>query len=122
VKNKLFSSQLSHLHLIRAKTSEHGSTILERSATSAKLHQRGEVSTPAQVYIPFSVTQLATGPVSAAPFPNAIIPNPILTRPHYRLLPFAKPHADDVYNTNNYASSVVNTVRRHTLTIASITG
>ena len=69
-----------------------------------------------QVYNPFSVTQLATDLYQRAPFPNAIIPNPNPYTVHmYSFYPSPNRTPDDPTNLNNYASSEVNTVRRHTL-------
>jgi trimeric autotransporter adhesin len=76
----------------------------------------GGTATPAQIFNPFNVTQLATDLYQRAPYPGAIIPtpNPYAVR-MYSFYPEPNRTPDDVYNANNYASSVVNTVRRHTL-------
>src|SRR5260221_4285232 len=51
-----------------------------------------------------------------APYPNATFPNPNpFAVKMYSFYPLPNRTPDDVYNANNYASSVVNTVRRHTL-------
>ena len=53
---------------------------------------------------------------AGAPIPARSSRIPILTRVHmYSFYPEPNRTPDDVYNTNNYASSVVNTVRRQTL-------
>src|SRR6266404_2629124 len=119
VKNKLFF--FSSYHYLRFNQGQNFlSTVptdLERVGNFSKTFINvGGVATPAQVYNPFSVTQLATDLYQRAPFPNAIIPNPNPYAVHmYSFYPLPNRTPDDVYNTNNYASSVVNTVRRHTL-------
>ncbi len=107
VKNKLFF--FSSYHYLRFNQCQNF-----LSTVPTALERVG--NTPAQLYNPFSVTQLATDLYQRAPFPNAIIPNPNPYAVHmYNFYPEANRTPDDVYNANNYASSVVNTVRRHTL-------
>jgi len=71
---------------------------------------------PVQIYDPYNVTQLASNLYERALIRNAIIPNPnpaaLLM---YSFYPLPNRTPDDVYNTNNYTSTVVNTVRRQTL-------
>jgi hypothetical protein len=119
VKNKLFF--FSSYHYLRFNQGQNFlSTVptdLERVGNFSKTFINvGGTATPAQVYNPFSVTQLATDLYQRAPYPNAIIPNPNPFAVHmYSFYPEPNRTPDDVYNANNYASSVVNTVRRHTL-------
>jgi hypothetical protein len=92
-------------------------TDLERVGNFSKTFINvGGTATPAQIYDPHNVTQLATDLYQRAAFPGAIIPNPNPYAVHmYSFYPEPNRTPDDVYNTNNYASSVVNTVRRQTL-------
>src|SRR5258706_4527168 len=119
IKNKLFF--FTSYHYLQFNQGQNFlSTVptdLERVGNFSKTFINvGGVATPAQVYNPFNVTQLATDLYQRAPYPNAIIPNPNPFAVHmYSFYPLPNRTPDDVYNTNNYASSVVNTVRRHTL-------
>jgi hypothetical protein len=119
IKNKVFFSSSYH-YLMFNQGQNYLSTVptaLERQGDFSQTYiQSGGVPVPAQVFNPFSVTQLATDLYQRAPFPNAIIPNPNPYAVHmYSFYPKPNRVPDDVYNTNNYASSEVNTVRRHTL-------
>jgi hypothetical protein len=119
IKNKLFF--FTSYHYLRFNQGQNDlSTVptdLERVGNFSKtLINVGGVATPAQVFNPMSVTMLATDLYQRAPFPNAIIPNPNPYAVHmYSFYPEPNRTPDDVYNTNNYASSVVNTVRKQTL-------
>src|SRR5882724_10878514 len=119
VKNRLFF--FSSYHYLRFNQGQNFlSTVptdLERVGNFSKtLINVGGVATPAQIFNPFSVTQLATDLYQRAPYPNATIPNPSpFAVRMYSFYPLPNRTPDDVYNANNYASSVVNTVRRHTL-------
>jgi hypothetical protein len=117
VKNRLFF--FSSYHYLQFNQGQNFlSTVptdLERVGDFSKtLINVGGTPTPAQIFNPFQVTAVATDLYQRAPFPNAIIPNP---NPYavkmYSFYPLPNRTPDDVYNTNNYASSVVNTVRRH---------
>jgi len=119
VKNRLFFSSSYHFLMFNQGTNYLSTvpTALERTGNfSQTFIQSGGVPVAAQVFNPFSVTQLATDLYQRAPFPNAIIAN---ANPYavkmYSFYPTPNRTPDDVYNTNNYASSEVNTVRRHTL-------
>src|SRR5580698_3071900 len=93
-------------------------TALERVGNFSQTFQQNSngVASPAQLFNPFSVTQLGSNLYQRAQFPNAIIPNPdpaaLLI---YSFYPNPNRTPDDVYNTNNFTSTVVNTVRRQTL-------
>ncbi|HEV2275538.1 MAG TPA: TonB-dependent receptor [Acidobacteriaceae bacterium] len=92
-------------------------TALERVGNFSKTFQQGAngVPTPAQLFNPFSVTQIAPDLYQRAPFPNAIIPNPDpYTTYIYSFYPQPNRTPDDVYNTNNFTSTQINTVRRQT--------
>src|SRR5215471_17533674 len=119
IKNKLFFS--SSYHFLRFNQGQNYlqtvPTDLERKGDFSKtVLSNAGAFVPVQVFNPFSVTQLATDLYQRAPFPNAIIAN---ANPYavkmYSFYPTPNRTPDDVYNTNNYASSEVNTVRRHTL-------
>jgi hypothetical protein len=118
IKNRLFF--FSSYHYLRFNQGQNFlSTVptdLERVGNFSKTFINvGGSATPAVLYNPFQITQVATDLYQRASFPNAIIPNPnpFAVR-MYSFYPLPNRTPDDVYNTNNYASSVVNTVRRHT--------
>jgi hypothetical protein len=92
-------------------------TALERIGDFSKTFQQDANGqpVPAQIYNPFQVTQIGNNLYQRAAFNNAIIPNPnpaALLMYSYYPLPNRTP--DDVYNTNNFTSTVENTVRRQT--------
>ena len=67
------------------------------------------------MYNPFGVTNWPRTCINVR-FPNAITPNPNPYAVHmYSFYPEPNRTPDDPSNVNNYASSEVNTVRRHTL-------
>jgi len=71
---------------------------------------------PVQIFNPYSVTQLGPDLYQRAVYPNAIIPNPnpyVLKMMSYYPAPNRTP--DDVYGSNNYIASPIQTVRRHSL-------
>jgi Carboxypeptidase regulatory-like domain len=71
---------------------------------------------PAQVFNPYSVTQLGSDLYQRAPYPNAIIPNPNPYALHmYSFYPEPNRTPLDVYNTSNYGATRVNSVRRQSL-------
>lgn len=119
IKNRLFFS--SSYHFLRFNQGQNYlstvPTALERVGNfSQTFIQSGGVPVSAQLFNPFSVTQLATDLYQRAPVPDAIIPNPDPYGVHmYSFYPLPNRTPDDVYNTNNYASGVINTVRRHIL-------
>jgi trimeric autotransporter adhesin len=93
-------------------------TAQERVGNFSQTFQQNSngAASPAQLFNPFSVTQLGSNLYQRAQFPNAIIPNPnpaaLLI---YGFYPNPNRTPDDVYNTNNFTSTVVNTVGRQTL-------
>ena len=72
--------------------------------------------TPAQIFDPYSVTQLGPDLFQRSIIPNAIIPNP---NPYalkmFGFYPSPNRTPDDVFNTNNYQATTVTQVRRHSL-------
>ena len=93
-------------------------TALERVGNFSQTLIKSATGTPvpAQLYNPFSVVQIANNLYQRAPYPNAIIPNPNSYAVHiYSLYPIPNRTPTDVFNTNNYGSSVINTVRTDTL-------
>jgi hypothetical protein len=91
-------------------------TALERVGNFSQTFIRDESGNPvrARVFDPFRVTQLGPDLYQRAEFPNAIIsnPDPYALR-MYSFYPLPNRTPDDVFNTNNFESSVVQTVRRH---------
>jgi hypothetical protein len=119
IKNKLFfSSSYHYLRFNQGVTYLNTvPTELERVGNfSQTFTQVGGVPVSAQIYNPYTVTQLGPDLFQRAPYPNAIIPNP---NPYavymYSFYPKPNRTPDDAYNLNNFTSSKVNTVRRHTL-------
>jgi hypothetical protein len=119
LKNKLFFFSSYHFLMFNQGQTflDTVPTALERQGNfSQTFIQSNGQAVPAQVFNPFSVTQLATDLYQRAPFPNAIIPNANQFAVHmYSFYPTPNRTPNDVYNTQNYANSVINTVRRHTL-------
>jgi trimeric autotransporter adhesin len=119
IKDKLFF--FSSYHYLRFNQGQNSlvtvPTDLERVGNFSKTFiNLAGTATPAQVYNPFSVTQLNTDLYQRAAYPNAIIPNPNPYTVHmYSFYPEPNRTPDDAYNANNFASKVVNTVRRQTL-------
>lgn len=93
-------------------------TALERVGNFSQTYQQDSNGqpVPAKLFDPFNVTQLGPNLYQRAEIPNAIIPNPnpaaVLMYSYY---PLPNRTPDDIYNTNNFTSTVVNTVRRHNL-------
>ena len=91
-------------------------TALERVGNFSQTFIRDENGNPvrARIFDPFRVTQLGPDLYQRAEIPNAIIPNP---DPYalrmYSFYPLPNRTADDVFNTNNFEASTVQTVRRH---------
>ncbi len=120
VKDKLFFySSYHYLRFNQGQTYlETVPTALERVGNFSQTFQQNSngVASPAQLFNPFSVTQQGSNLYQRAPFPNAIIPNPNPEALYiYGFYPMPNRTPDDVYNTNNFTSTVVNTVRRQTL-------
>jgi hypothetical protein len=120
LKDKLFFfSSYHYLRFNQGQTYlETVPTALERVGNFSQTFQQNSngVASPAQLFNPFSVTQLGSNLYQRAPFANAIIPNPDPAALFiYGFYPNPNRTPDDVYNTNNFTSTVVNTVRRQTL-------
>jgi len=71
---------------------------------------------PAQIFDPFSVTQLGTDLYQRTAIPNAVIaqPNPYALK-MYSFYPDPNRTPDDVFNTNNFQATTVIGVRRNSL-------
>jgi hypothetical protein len=71
---------------------------------------------PAQIFDPYSITQLGPDLYERSIIPGAVVPNP---NPYalkmYTFYPGPNRTPDDAFNTNNYTNTVVQTVRRHSL-------
>ena len=97
-------------------------TDLERQGNFTKTMQQGANGqpAPAQLFNPYQVTQIGTNLYQRAPITPAIITPALLPEgpaaynaalAMYNYYPTPNRVPDDVYNTNNYQSSVVNTLR-----------
>ncbi len=120
IRNKLFFSSSYH-YLTYNQGANNLLTVptaLERVGNFSQTLIKSSNGTPvpAQLFNPFSVTQIANDLYQRAPFPNAVIPNPNPIG-EYILSFFPLPNhtPTDPYNTNNYQSSTINTTRWHTL-------
>ncbi|MCU1225027.1 MAG: hypothetical protein JWQ42_3120 [Edaphobacter sp.] len=120
IKNKLFFS--SSYHFLRFNQGQTYlqtvPTALERVGNFSQTLQQDASGrpVPAQLFDPYHVTQIGTNLYERAQIPNAIIPNPNpVALLMYTFYPVPNRTPDDVYNTNNYTSTVANSVRRHTL-------
>jgi len=123
IRNRLFFS--SSFHYVRFNS---GSTVLSTVPTA--LEKIGDFSktltrettglpVPAQVFNPYSVVRQGPDLFQRLPYPNAIIPNdsPAYAAAVYMdsFYPAANRTPDDVYNTNNYSSTVVKEIRSRRL-------
>jgi trimeric autotransporter adhesin len=120
IKDKLFFSSSYHYLTFNQGVANLATvpTDLERKGDFSKTLIQESNGTPvaAQLFNPFSVTQVATNLYQRDPFPNAIIPNADAYAQHmFTFYPSPNRTPDNVYNSNNYSSSTINTVRRHTL-------
>jgi hypothetical protein len=120
IKDKLFFFTSYH-HLMFNQGVSYLSTVptaLERVGNFSQTFIKSATGAPvpAQLYDPFSVVQIANNLYQRALYPNATIPNPNPYALHiYSLYPLPNRTPIDPFNTYNYASSVVNTVRTDTL-------
>ena len=120
IKDKLFFFSSYH-HLMFNQGVNYLSTVpsaLERVGNFSQTFIKSATGTPvpAQLYNPFTVVQIANNLYQRAPYPNAIISNPSPYAVHmYSFYPLPNRTPTDVFNTNNYGSSVINTVRTDTL-------
>jgi hypothetical protein len=120
IRNKLFFS--SSYHYLRFNRGVNAlltvPTDLERKGNFSQtfIREANGTPVPAQVFNPYSTTQLGPDLFQRAPFPNAVVPNP----DKYALLmygfyPAPNRTPDDAFQTNNFTAATVNTVRRHSL-------
>jgi hypothetical protein len=122
IKNKLFFFSSYH-HLMfnqGVPTLSTVPTALERVGDFSQTFIKSATGAPvpAQVYNPFVVTKLANDLYQRAAFPGAKIPANVLN-PYavhmYGFYPLPNRAPIDAFNTSNYASTPVNTVRTNTL-------
>jgi trimeric autotransporter adhesin len=91
-------------------------TALERVGNFSQTFIRDETGNPipAQIFDPWNVVQEGPNLYRRMPIPNAIIPDP---DPHalriFAFYPMPNRTPQDVFNTNNFEASGVQTVRRH---------
>ena len=91
-------------------------TALERVGNFSQTFIRDENGNPvpAQIFDPWNVVQEGPNLYRRLPIPNAIIPNPDPHALHiFSFYPMPNRTPDDVFNTNNFESDGVQTVRRH---------
>jgi len=120
IKNKLFFFTSYH-HLIFNQGVNDLITVptaLERVGNFSQTFIKSATGAPvpAQIFDPFSAVQVANNLYERFPYPNATIPQP---NPYavkmYSYYPMPNRTPIDAFNTDNYASTVVNTVRTNTL-------
>ena len=93
-------------------------TALERKGdfSQTKIRDASGAAVPAQIFNPWSVTQLGADLYQRAPIPGAIIPNAdpraLLMYSYY---PDPNRTPDDAFNTNNFQATAITTVRTHSL-------
>jgi hypothetical protein len=97
-------------------------TDLERTGDFTHTFQQGANGQPvaAQLYNPYQITQIAPNEYQRAPITPAVITPSLLPDPSanasaqlmYSFYPHPNRSPDDVYNTNNFQSSVVETIRQ----------
>lgn len=117
IKNKLFF--FTSYHYMRFNQADDWlltvPTALERNGdfSQTKVRDYNGLPVPAQIFNPFSVTQLGPNLYQRAPYPNAIITNP---DPHglamYAPYPLPNRTPDDVFNTNNFGTRTSKTYRK----------
>jgi hypothetical protein len=120
LKNRLFFS--SSYHYLRFNKGTTGlstvPTALEKVGNFSQtlIRETTGLPVPAVVFNPYNVTQQATDLFQRAPYPNAIITNdsPAFAAATYMDSFYPAPNRtpDDVFNTNNYSSFTLQTVRR----------
>jgi hypothetical protein len=120
LKDRLFF--FSSYHYLRHNR---GTTSLMTVPTAAEL--KGDFSNtfirdangspvPAQIFDPYSVTQLGADLYQRSTIPNAIIPNPnTYALKMYSFYPTPNRAPDDAFNTNNFQASTITAVRRNSL-------
>ena len=93
-------------------------TALERVGNFSQTLIRNEAGqgVPAMIFDPYNAIQLGPDQFRRQVVPNAIIPNPHpAALKAYSFYPEPNRTPDDVFNTNNFQSYVIQTVRRHNL-------
>lgn len=100
-------------------------TALERVGDFSQTMQQGANGqpSPAQLFNPYSITQIGTNlyqraPITPAKITADLLPNPAAynaARLMYSYYPLPNRTPDDVYNTNNFTSYTVNTIRTQSL-------
>jgi hypothetical protein len=123
IKNRLFfSSSYHYLRFNRGVTMiSTVPTDLERTGNFSQTLIRETTGLPVGpvVFNPYSVVQQGPDLFQRNPYPNATVPNdsPAYAAALYMDSFYPKPNRtpDDVFNTNNYTSSIVQTVRRQSL-------
>ena len=118
LRNKLFF--FSSYHLLRNDQSitslQTVPTALERVGNFSQTFIRDENGNPvpARIFDPFNVTQQGPDLYRRAEIPNAIIgnPDPYAVR-MYSFYPLPNRTPDDVFNTNNFEATTLQTIRRH---------
>ena len=91
-------------------------TALERVGNFSQTFIRDESGNPvpARIFNPFTVVQEGPDLYRRAEVPNAIIPNPHAAAVRmFSYYPQPNRTPDDVFNTNNFEASTIQTVRRH---------
>ncbi|HXA52318.1 MAG TPA: TonB-dependent receptor [Candidatus Acidoferrum sp.] len=123
IKNKLFFSSSYHYLMFNRGVTNLSTvpTDLERNGNFSQTLIRETTGLPvaAAIFNPFSVVQQGPDLFQRTPYPNAIVTNdsPAFGAAVYMdsFYPKANRTPDDVYNTNNYSSSTIQTVRRQSL-------
>jgi len=120
IKNKLFfSSSYHHLRFNSGVvTLATVPTALERVGDFSRTFIRDESGqpAPAQIFNPFQAPQVGTNLYRRTPYPNAIVTNPDPAALYINsFYPEPNRTPDDVYNTNNFTVTKVQTIRRHSL-------
>ena len=118
IRNRLFFS--SSLHYLRFNS---GSTPLNTVPTALEkvgdfsktlIRETTGLPVPAVVFDPYNVVQLGPDFFQRLPYPNAVVANnPAFSAAVYMNTFYPTPNRtpDDVYNTNNYISTVVKAIR-----------
>src|SRR6185369_8048506 len=120
IKDKLFFSSSYHFLMFNRGVTSLLSipTDIERKGDFSKTFIRDANGSPvpAQIFDPFSVTQLGTDLYQRTAIPNAFIaqPNPYALK-MYSFYPDPNRTPDDVFNTNNFQATTVIGVRRNSL-------
>lgn len=120
IRNKLFfSSSYHHLRFNSGNvTITTVPTALERVGNFSQTLIRDTSGQPvaAQIFNPFQVTQIGADLYQRMPFPNAIVTNPNPAALYMNsFYPDPNRTPDDVFNTNNFTATTVQTIRRHSM-------